>query len=477
MVPSCFGGEAIPVLAQAMKHASPQHRAGAVLALSRFQDFREEVGKLLNEATQDEQLMVAEQAVQSMVSLRLEAETIRALSAARPEIVVAAAMGLSKFEQLPETVSTDLLRLCQSSNLQIKAAAISAVGVSQIQAHELQELVIASVEQPDPVLTNALIILVKKRERDPELVNAINIGLKSTDSNVRANAAVVLAAAGVDSEPTAKALMEALDISESDTAEIQYAIFRMGTPVVDLLLHHRASTSMGKARIIDTLARFDESIVSTLLMALESDDAEMATTAADVLCAMETLPNDAVAALVNALGSSAGAQQLAILTALKTRGPPRRGVRNSERLIVSEQDTLRAAVIPLLASNDPEGSEKLGIFKAVSADTSPVVRKAILDAIKDSDLSLEAYEMLLHHSLADHDDLIKVKAANILATQERCPQIYEDELIQLMDEESREVQLAALRALATIETKTPSSAEKLATKLSSSEKEIIIQAA
>ena len=59
--------------------------------------------------------MVAEQAVQSMVSLRLEAETISALSAARPEIVVAAAMGLSKFEQLPETVSTDLLRLCQSS--------------------------------------------------------------------------------------------------------------------------------------------------------------------------------------------------------------------------------------------------------------------------------------------------------------------------------------------------------------------------
>ena len=91
-----------------------------------------------------------------------------------------------------------------------------------------------SVEQPDPVLTNALIILVKKRERS-ELVNAINIGLKSTDSNVRANAAVVLAAAGVDSEPTAKALMEALDISESDTAEIQYAIFGMGTPVVDLL--------------------------------------------------------------------------------------------------------------------------------------------------------------------------------------------------------------------------------------------------
>ena len=96
-----------------MKHASPQHRAGAVLALSRFQNFREEVGKLLNEATQDEQLMVAEQAVQSMVSLRLEAETIRALSATRPEIVVAAAMGLSKFEQLPETVSTDLLRLCR----------------------------------------------------------------------------------------------------------------------------------------------------------------------------------------------------------------------------------------------------------------------------------------------------------------------------------------------------------------------------
>lgn len=474
---SCFGGEAIPVLAQAMKHASPQHRAGAVLALSRFQDFPEEVGKLLNEATQDEQLMVAEQAVQSMVSLRLEAETIRALSAARPEIVVAAAMGLSKFEQLPETVSTDLLRLCQSSNLQIKAAAISAVGVSQIQAHELQELVIASVEQPDPVLTNALIILVKKRERDPELVNAINIGLKSTDSNVRANAAVVLAAAGVDSEPTAKALMEALDISESDTAGIQYAIFRMGTPVVDLLLHHRASTSMGKARIIDTLARFDESIVSTLLMALESDDAEMATTAADVLCAMETLPNDAVAALVNALGSSAGAQQLAILTALKTREDlPEEALEIARRLIVSEQDTLRAAVIPLLASNDPEGSEKLGIFKAVSADTSPVVRKAILDAIKDNDLSLVAYEMLLHHSLADHDDLIKVKAANILATRERCPQIYEDELIQLMDEESREVQLAALRALATIETKTPSSAKKLATKLSSSEKEIIIQA-
>ena len=144
-------------------------------------------------------------------------------------------------------------------------------------------------------------------------------------------------------------------------------------------------------------------------------------------------------------------------------------------MIVSEQDTLRAAVIPLLASNDPEGSEKRGIFKAVSADISPVVRKALLDAIKNSKLSLDAYEMLLHQSLADDDDLIKVKAANILATRERCPQIYEDELIQLMDEESREVQLAALRALATIETKTPSSAEKLATKLSSSEKEIIIQ--
>ncbi|MEC8474978.1 MAG: HEAT repeat domain-containing protein [Planctomycetota bacterium] len=474
---SCFGGEAIPVLAQALKHATPQHRAGAVLALSRFQDFREDVRKLLSEAIQDEQLMVAEQAVQSMVSLRLEAEIISALSAPRTEIVVAAAMGLSKFEQLPETVSSDLLRLCQSSNLQIKAAAISAVGASQVQADELEELVKASVEQADPVLTNALIVLVKKRERDPELVNAINMGLKSKDSKVRANAAVVLAAAGVDSELTAKALMDALDISESDTAEIQYAIFRMGKPVVDHLLHHRTSTSMGKARIIDTLSRFGESIVGPLLIALRSDDAEMSTTAADVLCAMETLPNDAVAALVNALESSTGVQQLAILTALNMRRDlPEGALEIARRLIVSEQDTLRAAVIPLLASNDPEGSEKRGIFKAVSADTSPVVRKALLDAIKNSNLSLEAYEMLLHNSLADHDDLIKLKAANVLATQERCPQIYEEKLIQLMDEESREVQLAALRALATIETKTPSSAKKLATKLSSSENEILIQA-
>ena len=81
-------------------------------------------------------------------------------------------------------------------------------------------------------------------------------------------------------------------------------------------------------------------------MALESDDAEMATTAADVLCAMETLPNDAVAALVNTRIICRCTTAGNLDSTQDARGPPRRGVRNSEAADSIEQDALRTLSFP-----------------------------------------------------------------------------------------------------------------------------------
>jgi len=460
---SCLGCDAIPVLAAAVSNESSRIRATGVNALGGMSACSKQALNLLRRAVRDENLLVAIESVHSLVKLQAAEELIGSLSDDRIEIQIAAASGLSSFQQLPNSANDNLLKLSQSENEGARAAAISALGGSDIEMGVLKNLVRKSLESPNLATTNAIVVLIKKQPDSSELANVICEVLSSDQAEVRAACARVLASAGVESKRVREALIQALFVSTTDAEQVIDAMSRSGDSMIEQLLSYEPQSEDAEKKLSEVLSTLGALSIDNLVVALKSDKVEVSTRAANALSRIDDIPEEALVELMGSLDSTNPAVQLASLKALRQQTElPEDAIRKVHIAAKGEQVPNRVAGILLLGNSDFSSETSLQIFDEASQDNNPAVRSAVLEAITGKDFADERYATFLVSSLADGDAVIRKLAADVLSKMNGCPPRYEGPLLVLLSDESDEVRKAALRALSVIESKSAALSRQIA---------------
>jgi len=460
---SCLGCDAIPVLAAAVSNESSRIRATGVNALGGMSACRKQALTLLRRAVRDENLLVAIESVNSLVKLQAAEELIGSLSDDRIEIQIAAASGLSSFQQLPNSANDNLVKLSQSENEGARAAAISALGGSDIEMGVLKNLVRKSLESPNLATTNAIVVLIKKQPDSSELADVICEVLSSDQAEVRAACARVLASAGVESKRVREALIQALFVSTTDAEQVIDAMSRSGDSMIEQLLSYEPQSEDAEKKLSEVLSTLGALSIDNLVVALKSDKVEVSTRAANALSRIDSIPEEALVELMGSLDSTNSAVQLASLKALRQQTElPEDAIRKVHKAAKGEQVPNRVAGILLLGNSDFSSETSLQIFDEASQDNNPAVRSAVLEAITGKDFADERYATFLASSLADRDAVIRKLAADVLSKMNGCPPRYEGPLLVLLSDESDEVRKAALRALSVIESKSAALSRQIA---------------
>lgn len=473
---SRFGEAAIPAVSRSMKEGSLKERVAAINAFGSMMTCRDQVVPLLRSALSDEDSSVAQEAIGSLSKLQATSELVAALSDTRSEIRIGAANALSRVDQIPESANSILIEMSRESNLQARSAAISAMGSTNLAPKDLQEAIRFNINTSDPMITNSIIVLLKKRSRVPGLVSAVGLGLTSNSAKIRASSARVLLAAAKGTEEAFQALIKALEISTTDSSDVSHAISRMGPGVINQLLQYQSKTIEMEQKILQTLYLFDQSISDQLLVAVSSDDSKASVRATKVLAAMEPVPKKAITQFVKALDSSDENLQVASLGGLgKSSELPDEALQKIRDLASGEQVSLRVAAIVALASVDPSSDSSLQIFDRACLEEDVEIRVAILQAIALMDGTMTRYQEFLERSLQDEVVNIRSLAVFALGRMEVCPQRYESHLVELLDDEIFEIRLSALRALAVLEKKKAGVAARIAQILSTTEEKTQLQ--
>ena len=472
---SCLGSDAIPVIEKMLTHESELNRTAAVAALGDMPDCRQEVLPLLNRSVTD-QPNVATQAIASLVKLQSSESLITALADDRYQVQVAAARGLATFVRLPSEAEVKLIELCLSSDVQVRAAAISAMSTSSINTESLQTIIQDSLNISDPLITDAIILLLKKRADRSDLIQAVCSGLSSDNAAVRAESAQIIGLTAKDSDYARKALIDTLQISMDDTPSVIQAMTRMGDSMIDQLLDYDDSNEAFEKKLTEVLTSLGGSRINKLLESLQSDRVVASTRAAGALAMMDRIPKEAVSELVNALDSPIENVQLSSLKALHRQEELSFEAIGKIRSFASgNRIEHRVAAIQLLAKVDASSEESLIIFDEAARESNLLLRLAVLEAITGKTFVSDRYVEFLQNCFSEKDKEIRLRAIGVLAQMELCPQQFEKTLFQLVKDDSVQVRFSALKALGVIETKSPMLSARIAAMLPGADTEMLVE--
>lgn len=472
---SCLGSDAIPVIEKMLTHESERNRTAAVAALGDMPDCRQEVLPLLNRSVTD-QPNVATQAIASLVKLQSSESLITALADDRYQVQVAAARGLATFVRLPSEAEVKLIELCLSSDVQVRAAAISAMSTSSINTESLQTIIQDSLNISDPLITDAIILLLKKRADRSDLIQAVCSGLSSDNAAVRAESAQIIGLTAKDSDYARKALIDTLQISMDDTPSVIQAMTRMGDSMIDQLLDYDDSNEAFEKKLTEVLTSLGGSRINKLLESLQSDRVVASTRAAGALAMMDRIPKEAVSELVNALDSPIENVQLSSLKALHRQEELSfKAIGKIRSFASGNRIEHRVAAIQLLAKVDASSEETLIIFDEAARESNLLLRLAVLEAITGKTFVSDRYVEFLQNCFLEKDKEIRLRAIGVLAQMELCPQQFEKTLFQLVKDDSVQVRFSALKALGVIETKSPMLSARIAAMLPGADTEMLVE--
>lgn len=472
---SCFGCDAIQSIKLVLTHDSERSRTAALTALGGMAICRQQAIDLLAQSIGDE-LNVAKQAIASLVRLEALEELLTALSDDRREVQIAAATGLSTFDQLPTSADSKLIQLARSNDPRVRAAAISAMGASGIESGMLKEIIEDSLSNPDSLISNAIIVLLKKRSNQSDLIDSVCTQLRSDAANIREASAQILGSSVKDSAVVRVALVDALQRSTTDTPEVIKAMTRMGDKMINQLLDYDDSNHQFEERLIEVLATLGSSRVRMLIAALQSDNVVASTRAAGAFAMMERIPQEAILDLVKSLDSPSDSVQLASLRSLQQQDElGASAIKKIQKIANGERLRHRIAAIKLLATADPISEETLRVFDQASREEEGELRLAVLEAITGNKFAENRYADFLEDCLLVEDYAVRKGATNVLAKMDLCPQRFEKKLILLLEDNSLDLRVSALQALSVIELKSQRLSKRIAGMMNDADPKMLVE--
>ena len=474
---SSIGCQALPVIKESFPGASVRYREAAILAIGPMgESCGEEATNLLAVAAKDQNLEVALAAVKSMVDRKDAQRLADVLMDQREELIQAAANGLSTLKEVPSSANEVLISQSASANVAVRAAVISAMAHASINRASLVEMLVRNLQAADPTITNSVILLLKRKQDSPWLVAAVSAGLESKDPTVRSETAQILASAAVGSEIAEQALLQALETSTSDTPKIVEAINRMGDHMVEELLTRNSQNDDVEQKIALAIAALDQSVIPQLLAALNSDVPLAAVRAANALAEMNSLENQVIDDLVLALDSPVFGVRRACLKALREQTKlPSEAIDKVHGIANSDDPLTRMEAITVLAQVDPDSERSALIFDLAIQDAGVGIRKAFLDGMGKNFALGEKYSDFLVRSLSDVEEMIRLAAVNVLVSMEKCSPHFQEQILNLIHDDSPAIRLAAVEAITFVDEKTSMLSEQIAESLPIANEIMLVQ--
>ena len=349
-------------------------------------------------------------------------------------------------------------------------------GVFKKNSESLKTIIQDSLSISDPLITDAIILLLKKRADRSDLIQAVCSVLSSDNAAVRAESAQIIGLTAKDSDYARKALIDTLQISMDDTPSVIQAMTRMGDSMIDQLLDYDDSNEAFEKKLTEVLTSLGDSRINKLLESLQSDRVVASTRAAGALAMMDRIPKEAVSELVNALDSPIENVQLSSLKALHRQEELSFEAIGKIRSFASgNRIEHRVAAIQLLAKVDASSEETLIIFDEAARESNLLLRLAVLEAITGKTFVRDRYVEFLQNCFLEKDKEIRLRAIGVLAQMELCPQQFEKTLFQLVKDDSVQVRFSALKALGVIETKSPMLSARIAAMLPGADTEMLVE--